>query len=81
MYEPIYSRMDANPAAIHYTAPKLQQPPQIEAAFDRGVFIDLIVKCSDGTAIMTYSKVEKVFCSPKGECGTQRDAVIKNACR
>lgn len=81
MYEPVNLKMDAIPIAIHYTAPKAQQPPRIDAAIDRGLFVDIIVKCSDGTAIMSFSKIERIFCSPKGQCSTRHDAVIENACR
>ena len=53
---------------------------QIEAVTDRGPILEIIVRCPTGTAIMTYSKIEKVFCTPQIKCSVDRNAVIRRSC-
>ena len=54
---------------------------RIEAIVDRGPIQELIVKCPHGTAIISYSKVEKLFCGPTGGCSGQLPAIVQRACR
>jgi hypothetical protein len=54
--------------------------PQIEAITDRGLILEMIVKCSSGNAIITYSKVEKVYCGPRRACSGNQATVIQRAC-
>ena len=65
---------------IQYAPPTSRQPPQIEAIVDRGPIIELIVRCPAGTAIVSYSKVERVFCSPKGSCSGNRVVIFRQSC-
>ncbi len=53
----------------------------VEAVVDRGPIQELIIKCPQGTAIIAYSKVEKLFCGPTGGCSQQLPAVVQRACR
>ena len=53
---------------------------QIEAVTDRGPILEMIVRCPTGAAIITYSKIEKVFCTPQIRCSADRNAVIRRSC-
>lgn len=54
--------------------------PRIEAVTDRGPILELIVHCQSGTAIITYSKMEQLYCGPAGGCDSDRGAVIARSC-
>ncbi|HRD76003.1 MAG TPA: hypothetical protein PK264_08690 [Hyphomicrobiaceae bacterium] len=54
---------------------------KIEAVLDRGPIQELIVKCPRGTAIIAYSKIERLFCPAKGGCTKSVDEAIGRACR
>lgn len=54
--------------------------PRIEAITDRGPILEMIVQCRKGTAIMSYSKIENVYCGPRGGCTKDRDAIIARLC-
>lgn len=55
--------------------------PRIEAITDRGPLLEMIVRCPRGTAIMTYSKIEHLYCSPKHACFRSQSQTIADACR
>lgn len=61
-------------------APSSKQLPHIEALTDRGPIVEMIVRCRVGTAIVSYSKIEKLYCGPRGACSRDRDAVIARLC-
>ena len=69
--------------ASHFTIYPIEgkAPPRVEAITDRGPIDELIIGCRTGTSIITYSKVEKLYCAPKQGCGRDRDAMIARACR
>lgn len=52
----------------------------IEAIVDRGPIVEMIVRCRAGSAIISYSKVDKVYCSPKMVCGATLEKTISTAC-
>lgn len=81
MYEPVALNLDMTPPAIHAAVSKARQAPRIESTVDRGVFVDLIVTCSGGTAILSYSKVERIFCSSRGQCSPRMESAIEDSCR
>lgn len=54
--------------------------PRLEAAIDKGVVYELIVKCDDGSAILSYSKVERLFCTPYHGCTSSFRAAMARAC-
>lgn len=62
-----------------YTVPR-SAPPRIEAMTDRGPIVEMIVGCQNGTAIITYSKLEKLYCGPKRGCDRSQTRVIRDAC-
>jgi hypothetical protein len=53
----------------------------VEAVVDRGPIQEMIIKCPQGTAIIAYSKVEKLFCGPTGGCSPQLSSIVQRACR
>lgn len=63
------------------TAPKkAERTGRVEAATDRGPIVELIVRCPSGTAIISYSKVERLYCGPKHGCSHQIAPVMSQAC-
>lgn len=72
--------LTASTPFIHYP-PVRATPPRIEVVTDRGPILELVVRCPAGTAIITYSKIERVFCGPKGGCSADRNDVIGRVCR
>lgn len=45
-------------------APAPTARSRVEAMTDKGPIVEMIVRCRAGTAILSYSKIERVFCSP-----------------
>jgi hypothetical protein len=62
------------------TPRKAERDARVEATIDRGPIVELIVRCPSGTAIISYSKVERLFCGPKQSCGRQIGRVLSQAC-
>ena len=54
---------------------------QIEAVTDLGPVLEVVLKCQRGTAIMSYSKVEGVYCTPKWVCYDDMKQAIARSCR
>lgn len=54
---------------------------RVEAAIDKGPIYEIIVSCGEGTAILSYSKVEKLFCTAYGGCMAGQSLAISEACR
>ena len=52
----------------------------IEAITDRGPILEMIIRCRNGSAIMSYSKLERLYCSPKLYCSGDRDDIIRRSC-
>lgn len=52
----------------------------VEAIVDRGVIVEMIVRCQNGTAIMSYSKIERRYCTPQFECFSNIDVTIRRSC-
>ena len=55
--------------------------PRIEALIDRGPIVEMIVRCRVGTAIITYSKMEGLFCDPRLRCDRDQNTVFTRTCR
>lgn len=72
--------LTASTPYINYP-PVRTAPPRIEVVSDRGPILELVVRCPSGTAIITYSKIERVFCGPKSGCSGDRHSVIEKVCR
>lgn len=64
---------------IEYPAFLLERP-QIEAVTDKGPILEMIVRCRAGTAIISYSKIERVYCDPRLSCNRDRNLVARRAC-
>jgi len=54
---------------------------RVEAIVHRGPISELIVRCPRGTAIISYSKMERLYCIPRGGCGASLDEAVRRACR
>ncbi|MEQ1671696.1 MAG: hypothetical protein ABL893_12610 [Hyphomicrobium sp.] len=53
----------------------------IEAYTDRGPIVEMIVRCPAGTGIMSYSKLERVYCSSKFKCTAKLQSAVSDTCR
>ena len=62
-----------------YPGPNAEQDG-IEAITDRGPIAELIVRCPQGAAIITYSKLERRYCDPQLRCDDSREVVVSRAC-
>jgi hypothetical protein len=55
---------------------------KVEAVTDLGPIQELIVKCAgNGTAIVSYSKIDKVFCGSRNQCDTSLPAMVRKVCK
>jgi hypothetical protein len=57
-----------------------ERHPRVEASIDRGPITELIVRCPTGTAIISYSKVERRFCTPRLVCHRDLGRVVAQSC-
>jgi hypothetical protein len=54
---------------------------EVEAVVDRGPILEMIVKCGGGTAILSYSKIEHLYCTPnRSGCFKSFDAAMSSTC-
>jgi hypothetical protein len=60
--------------------PSIERAPRVEAALDRGPIVEIIVRCSDGIAILSYSKVERLYCTPKHQCQRSMALTVSRSC-
>jgi hypothetical protein len=60
--------------------PAVLAQPRVEAATDRGPIVEMIVRCPKGTAIISYSKIERLYCSPKHTCNRSLGVVLAKSC-
>jgi hypothetical protein len=69
-------------AAIYTDYPAfLKTAGVIEAYTDRGPIVELIVRCPVGTGIMSFSKIERLYCSSKFNCTVELQAAVADTCR
>lgn len=54
---------------------------RVEAVVDRGPIRELIVRCRNGTGILSYSKIERTYCTPDWRCAPGLDRAISRLCR
>ncbi len=54
--------------------------PRLEAAIDKGPIYELIISCDEGSAILSYSKVERLFCTAYRGCTTNSAKAMARAC-
>lgn len=53
----------------------------VEAYTDRGPIVELIIRCPVGTGIMSYSKIERLYCSSKHNCSPALRTAAEDTCR
>lgn len=58
----------------------LKKAGVIEAYTDRGPIVEMIVRCPVGTGIMSYSKIERLYCSSKHKCTSKLQTAVANTC-
>lgn len=58
----------------------LRPTARVEAIVDRGPIQELIIKCGSGTAIISYSKVDRKFCTPLLKCDPSLRVVLARTC-
>jgi hypothetical protein len=75
------------------TAPYVQYPSfnarpmvnadkaRVEAITDLGPVQELIVKCATGTAIISYSKIDKMFCGAGNQCNVSLPIMVRKMCK
>ena len=54
--------------------------PRVEATIDKGPIVEMIVRCQRGTAIISYSKLERLYCGPTHGCERDAAPVVRRAC-
>lgn len=52
----------------------------VEAYTDKGPIVELIVRCRAGSGIMSYSKVERLYCSSKQRCSRRFRTAVEDTC-
>ena len=55
-------------------------PSQVEAIVDKGLILHIIVRCRTGSAIVTYSKAERLYCTPRHACGGELGRTLAATC-
>ena len=53
----------------------------VEAATDKGLIVEMIVRCPGGPGIVTFSKVEGLYCGPDHRCARSLQPVVQRLCR
>jgi hypothetical protein len=54
---------------------------RVEAVTDLGPVQELIVKCPAGTAIVSYSKIDKMFCGARNQCSISLPIMVRKVCK
>lgn len=58
----------------------LRRDAIVEAYTDLGPIVEMIVKCPQGTGIMSYSKIERLYCSSKNACFPGLHDAVDDTC-
>lgn len=67
--------------AIYSDYPAFVNPRAVvEAYFDKGPIIEIVVKCPVGTGILSYSKIDRRYCSAKHDCFTTLASATRQTC-
>lgn len=53
----------------------------VETLIDKGLVVEMIVRCPDGAGIITFSKVERRYCTPDFTCHAAIKPAIRHLCR
>jgi len=60
--------------------PPANAEARIEATIDRGPIVE-ILRCPGGSAIISYSKIERLYCTPRIACGKGLQAAVAQTYR
>ena len=66
------------PAAPQPT--QIQHGLKIEALVDKGPIVEMIIRCGGHTAIISYSKIEKLYCGPNQACDPVLARTLEPTC-
>jgi hypothetical protein len=58
----------------------LNRDATVESIINHGPIDELVIKCAKGWAIVSYSKVDKTYCSPKHACSHDLPLTIRRSC-
>jgi len=53
----------------------------IQAITDKGPVLEMIIACRPGEGIISFSKVERVFCVPDATCYSKIRPAIRQLCK
>lgn len=53
----------------------------VEAIMDRGLTVEIIVRCHNGTGIISYSKGDRKYCTPDFRCFKRMRPAVNILCR
>lgn len=76
--EPVTARSDGFRYYPAYRRKPRHNP--VEVVHDRGLIVEMIIGCDGGAGILTYSKVERVFCLPNHTCTGRLNIAIDRLC-
>ncbi len=53
----------------------------IQAVTDKGPVLELIIACRPGEGIISYSKIDRVYCAPDATCYSAIRPAIRQTCQ
>lgn len=58
----------------------LSRKSPVEAVIDRGLVVEIVVRCGAGAGILTYSKADRRFCDSSLRCHSGLKAAREATC-
>lgn len=56
------------------------QTRRVEMAHDKGLIVELTVRCGAQVGIITFSKTERIYCTPSHKCWSDLDSAVLHTC-
>ena len=82
MLAPLVLAASAATTNIYSDYPGLLHPRAVvQAYFDKGPIVEIVVRCPAGSGILSYSKMERVYCSAKHRCFAALSPAVDHTCR
>ena len=53
---------------------------RVEVLSDKGLIVEMVVSCPKGVAMVSFSKVERLFCGPDHTCARDLGDVVRKSC-
>ena len=53
----------------------------IQMITDKGLVLEMVIACRPGEGIITFSKIDRAFCTPDARCFGDIDKAIGHLCR